>query len=163
MKISALLFIICSLSYITRVNGQDANSSKYEEFYSFASKGFNPPDSVKKSCDWHYALVEIKTDQTNRIISYKLLNRTGVGLKNYFYYLIGYRFSPKITINKHPVVFCISIDNDKTSCSLTRRQFSPSEVLGGFFANLEPLLESDPKAIILPRILIVQYLSDSIR
>jgi hypothetical protein len=102
-------------------------------------------------------------NKNNQVVSYALLNKAPETLKDSFHFLIGYQFSKKLDINKHPVVFGISMDSDKSNCILSRKQYSATEVLGRFFSDLGPVFESDPKTIFIPSIIMITYSSDSIR
>jgi hypothetical protein len=158
-----LVIIINLFLHPGNAKAQNKDSTRYGDFLTFVRRGFNPSDTVKKNCEWQYALVKVLTNENNRIVSYTLLNRASDDLKKSFSFLIGYQFSNKLLINKHPVVFCISIDSEKSSCILSRKQYSATEVLGKFFSDLEPIFESDPKTIFIPRITMISYSSDSIR
>ncbi|MDB4924731.1 hypothetical protein [Mucilaginibacter sp.] len=158
----SLVFTVI-ISLFTYYKNQPPNLFGYDSFLQYVRKGFKPSDATKKNCEWQYALVKVNTDINNKVIKYDLLNKTSEDLTKSLSFLLGYQFSKNLPINKHPIVFCISLENEKKDCMALKKQYSPSEVLGMVLSNLTPVYKSDPKAIFLPEVLMLSYSFDSIR
>lgn len=95
--------------------------SDFTPFLDFVRFKFYPPESVKRVCTWQYAIIKVKTDRNNVITSYHVENKVSSDLINSFSFLKGYAFDKNIPINKHPIVFCVSIENRRTdSCDIPK-------------------------------------------
>jgi hypothetical protein len=127
MKLILFTTLICLLSGFVKPT---ITTDDYNDFLKYAGKQFNPSDAIKNNCEWQYAVVQVNTNLNNKIVSYTILNNAHEDFKKGFGFLIGYQFPAKLPINKHPIVFCISIENQKLNCMTSRKQYSPSEVLG---------------------------------
>jgi len=161
MKGLGILIALAAL--LNSPQNSSIDSNKYSDFIQYVTKGFKPTESIKNNCDWQYALVELKVSNDNRIISYTLLNKALPDLANGFKYLIGYKFSKNLQINHRPLVFCLSIENEKKACIDSKKKYSPSEVLGIVFSDLKPAFEENPNLIFIPDIIQAEYSFDSIR
>jgi len=87
--------------------------STFDPFLDFVRVKFYPPESIKRICTWQYAIIKVKTDDNNVITSYQIENKVTTDLINSFSFLNGYKFDKNISINKRPIVFCVSIENQR--------------------------------------------------
>lgn len=158
-----LYLLVALLSLFNCFKNKAVEPTAYENFMEFVSKGFKPTETIKKNCEWQYAVVQVNTNAQNKVISYTVLNKPSNEFEKCFQYLIGYHFPGNVPINSHPVVFCLSIENEKLACSTSKMRYSPSQVLGKVFSTMELVFKSDPKAIFIPQILQLAYSFDSIR
>ncbi|QKJ31384.1 hypothetical protein HQ865_16975 [Mucilaginibacter mali] len=139
-----------------------AQLTKYYAFIHYVSRSLNPPQSVKENCEWQYAIVKVKPDRQGRIINCSILNKVSDDLKNSFGFLKGYQFPASMHINGRPVVFCVSIMNEKSACA-TQRLYTPSQSLGIVFADLRVQQMHQPQTLFLFDMVDVVYSSDAVR
>ena len=158
------VILICCLVAISPVVSIAQSHTHADRFRQFVTKNYNLPQELKYNCEWMYAIVRLKGNSSNKVVSYEVLNDALAGMKN-FDFLIGYRFPKSIAINKHPVVFYFSIDN-KEICKPKagdKIYYSPNEVVGITVMYLQRILKDDPKTIIIPGLMLESFYEQQIK
>jgi hypothetical protein len=123
--------------------------SEYKDFRHFVSSKYFIPKSVQSNCNWHYAIVKA-TIKDRKIIGYKILNETSDDIKKSFKFLTGYRFLNKNIPKNQILVFCLSIENLKTSCDIPRTiNYTPTEVLSKVMSGYAHQREIEPNSVFL--------------
>ncbi|WP_184550049.1 hypothetical protein [Mucilaginibacter sp. FT3.2] len=150
-----LVVLLCSLT----VKAQSALD--YAGFSKFVGKGYKLSEGLKFNCEWMYAVVKIEINKESKITKYKVVNRLPDTVKYDFGFLIGYKFSEKMKVNGHSLVFYFSIDNSEI-CKPKPGQkifYSPNQVVGIIYEILEQTRLEDPRTIIEPYPIIKMYMA----
>lgn len=137
-----LLILIVPISAISQ-------TPEIRNFIHFISKNTRLPDELKSKCDWMYAVVRVKTDRHNKIISYDFVNDPPQGMRN-FQFLIGYKFPEKMKINGHPLVFYYAADN-REICKPKQGDlvYNPNDVIEQFINMINLIKKDDPETIFI--------------
>ncbi|GAB2701638.1 hypothetical protein GCM10027037_28710 [Mucilaginibacter koreensis] len=120
------------------------------EVMAYVRSKYKTPESVRNDCHWNYAVVKIKTNQHNVITGYELLNDASKDMYGSFRFLLSYRFSDKLNLKQRPVVFCLTVDNQKFDCipdQATRNP--PSEVVASIMSVFEAQRRKQPNTIFI--------------
>lgn len=135
-----------------------AQSKSTTDFITFVGKEFQLPQDLKYNCEWMYAVVRVKTDVHNRIISYDFVNKIPEDMKHSFDFLHGYRFPQTMKINKHPIVFYLSVNNTEI-CKPKADDFkyTPNQVVNIIATILLKIQKDDPKTIFIPEMITKEY------
>ncbi|MES2267015.1 MAG: hypothetical protein V4520_09660 [Bacteroidota bacterium] len=133
--------------------------SKNDSFTKFVLKNYHLPDELKSNCEWMYAIVKVRTDIHNRIVNYEFVNKPPDKIKGTFNFIIGYQFSKKEVINRHPIVFYFAIDNLQgcTEKPGDKIYYAPNDAASSIWGYVTQLIKDDPKTIFLPNILFFGY------
>lgn len=136
-----LLFLILPFTY--------QQESEYKDFRHFVHSKYLIPKSVQNNCNWHYAIVKT-TIRNRKIVEYKILNETSEDMKKSFVFLAGYRFSNKNIPKNQTLVFCLTIENLKTSCDIPRTiNYTSTEVLSKVMSGYAHQREIEPNTVFL--------------
>lgn len=121
-------------------------------------KNYRLPDELKSNCEWMYAIVKVETDNRNKITKYKIVNPSN-RLEGTFDFIIGYRFSKKTRINRHPIVFYIGINNlEGCKEKLGDKVFyAPNEPASTIWSYMNMLFKEDRQTIFLSDVLFYEY------
>ncbi len=118
-------------------------------FTGFVGSKLNIPKSMLYDCSWNYAIVKATTDKNGQITSWKCLNEVPDSLNSAFKFLIGYQFDPKLNINKHPVVFYVSVANIAVCNKPAQRPYTPNEVVELIFDRFLRQVGEEPNTIFI--------------
>ena len=154
------ILILFSLFTLIHVNQQ---SNCLDDFKKYVTRNLSPPESVKSNCEWQYAIIKLKIDKNNRIGSYKFLNAASLDLKDSFKFLKNYKVSKYEDFRNRDIVFCLSIENYKNACMLSKNNFSPGEILGRVLSKYSAQQKANPNTVFLFDILEVSYSFDPIK
>ncbi len=69
MKTALLNFFL-----ITALNLFEVKSDPFQKFFHYIASNVHLQKQAENSCEWQYALVKIKCNKTNKIISHSVLN-----------------------------------------------------------------------------------------
>ncbi len=150
-----------NLFLITVLNLFQPKPDLFHDFFKYITSNVHLQKQAENSCEWQYALVKVKCNKTNKIISHSVLNAIPSDIKQQLLFLDGYQFDKKIPINQHAIIFCITFENHMTDCVL-KSLVLPTETLKVVFGELGKQISIDPKTIILYNILSVGYFNDTI-
>jgi len=130
----------------------------YEKFVKYILRNYKLPENLKYNCDWMYAVVKVETDAHNKVVKYKVLNPSN-NLGDTFDFIIGYQFSKTNGISRHPIVFCMGVNNldgctEKTGDKVF---YAPNEPASAIWSYMNGLIKSDPRTIFIPEMLIYSY------
>lgn len=156
MKIVILKFLL-----LTTLNLFQPKPGLFDGFFKYVADNIHLQKQAKNSCKWQYALVKVKCNKTNKIISHSILNPIPSEIKQQFLFLDGYQFNKKIPVNQHAIIFCVTFENHTTDCVLKNLTL-PTETLEKVFSELGKETAIDPKTIILYNILSLAYFEETI-
>ena len=143
--------ILILISNLTTVAQSNSNSAFFP-FIKYVSSNYNLSEVVRQDCHWHYAIVKVSTNNADIITRYEIINidTFGDAMADGFKFLIGYRFPAKLNIRQRPVVFCLTVNNEKFDCIPEQAtQNPPSEVLGRLLAAFNVQQKKQPNTIFL--------------
>ncbi|MDN5284357.1 MAG: hypothetical protein JWR38_631 [Mucilaginibacter sp.] len=125
------------------------SDSRYKNFIHFVSSNYKIPKPIQDNCNWHYAIVKT-TIKNKKVVDYKVLNETSTDMKESFKFLIGYQLSDSSTPKEQSLVFCLTIENRKTSCKIPKTtSYTPTEVLSTVMSTYAHQKEVEPNTIFL--------------
>jgi hypothetical protein len=154
-----LIGIVLLLLSIIPLVGQAQSAKTTDDFVKFVSKEYKLADELKSNCEWMYAIVKVRTDAHNKIIKYEFVNEPAEGVKKGFSFLIGYQFPKAMKINKHPIVFYLSIDNSESCIEKPGdiRFYAPNQVVSTITSYYFKIFREDPNTIIIPDLVMKVY------
>lgn len=122
----------------------------FKDFKKYIAFSYRIPSSVKEDCNWHYAVILIKTDKLCHIKTLSVLNEVSNDMQNSFNIIKKYKFPIDENLNEKSIVFCLSLDNHKEDCVVPNtRNYSPSEVLQSVLFYYGDQVKRNPKTIII--------------
>lgn len=150
-----MIFLLLSIT----VTAKSQSKEELHNFANFVSKKYRLPDELKYNCEWMYAIVKVKTNSGNKIVSYEFANEPPALMKKSFNVLLGYQFPKSMKINGHPIVFYLSIDNAETCKPKDGEQrfYAPNDVVTVLSGYLTNILQADPHTIIIPELIFQSF------
>lgn len=150
MRRSIVIIAAMSLMLPFIATAQLSEFSDFDALSRFVQKNFKIADTLKHGCEWNYAIVSLKTNRDGMITSYSFVNEPRKEL-SYFGFLIGHRFSKKLKIDQHPVVFYLATDNTETCVPQpTDLHYNPNEVINQLLNTMDNLKAKDPETVFVP-------------
>jgi hypothetical protein len=127
-----------------------SQSAEDKRFIKFVGKKYRLPEDLRTNCSWMYAIVRVKTNKDNKIISYDFINNLSEEMKASFGILIGYQFSQKMKINGHPIIFYLLVDNSEVCIPKKKdASYTPDQVFNFMITNFDKIQKTDPRAIVI--------------
>jgi len=143
---STIVIIFITLAFPILAKSQTRNLS---DFSQFIQKNYRFPEELKSNCEWMFAIVSVKTDHQNKIVSYDFINDPQKGIRN-LKFILGYQFPPKMKINGHSIVFYLAIDNTETCIPKSSdHTYNPNNVVSQLLNTLDSIRRKDPKTIFI--------------
>lgn len=124
---------------------------EHKSFYNYFGKHFNIPESVKKDCNWYYAMVRLEVDAANTITNVNFVNETNITdeLKQSFMFLKNYQFGKDVKINSRPVFFPVLIDQRSYNTCNDSVLLRPALVAIRLIYDFKKLHNENPNAIVI--------------
>jgi hypothetical protein len=147
-----------SLLLILTFTCKAQESPAINSFKRFVLKNYRLPDELKSNCGWMYAIVKVETDNSNKIVKYKIVNPSN-RLEGTFNFIIGYQFPKKMKINAHPIVFYMGIDN-LDGCEEKpgdKVYYAPNEPASAIWSYMNMLIKEDRQTIFISDMLFYGY------
>lgn len=144
-----IMILLLLLPFLAKA--QLSEFSDFEALSQCVQKNFKIADTLRHGCEWNYAVVKLKTDKDGMITGYSFANEPRKGLSD-LGFLIGHRFSKKLKIGRHPVVFYLATDNTETCVPKpTDLHYNPNDVIDQLLNMMDALKAKDPETIFVPR------------
>ncbi|MDB5157658.1 MAG: hypothetical protein JWR50_2365 [Mucilaginibacter sp.] len=140
------VFILALLTFPIATKAQ---SSKLDSLTTFVGEKYRFPDDSLKSWDQHWmlAIVRVKTNANNKIISYDIINKTPKGLREAFSFLIGYQFPKTAKIDRRPIVFYYTQANPYVPADNAFK--APYQLVEMMTTSLKKILKDDPNTLFI--------------
>jgi len=153
-----LNIFILTIFLLSPLIGLCQSKGNYEKFVKYVLGSYKLPENLKHNCEWMYAIVKVETDTHNKVVKYKVLNPSNK-LGNTLNFIIGYQFSKRNRINRHPIVFYMGVNNlDGCKEKAGDKVFyAPNEPASVIWSYMNGLIKEDPQTIFIPDILIYSY------
>lgn len=143
MKLS---FILTLLNFIFAFQPKPAS---FDAFRQFVANTHRVPTSLKKNCNWHYAVVKVNSDNHGKVTGYEVLNDAEEDLKKSFSFLVGYKFDKRLGVNRRPVVFILTVFSRQEDCDGPTVIISPTDAIASVFGLLNEQRKKEPRTIFL--------------
>ena len=148
MKLSLILALLnVAFAFQPKPTGFDA-------FKNFVADTQRIPVSLKKNCNWHYAVVKVNSDKNGKVNGYEVLNEAHEDLKKSFSFLVGYKFDERLAVNGRPVVFIYTVYSNQEDCEGPIVTATPTEALVDVFGLLNKQRTKEPNTIFLYDVII---------
>lgn len=132
--------------------------SDFEALSQCVQKNFKIADTLRHGCEWNYAVVKLRTDKDGTITGYSFANEPRKELSN-LGFLIGHRFSKKMKIGGHPVVFYFATDNTETCVAKpSDLHYNPNDVIDQLLNMMDVLKVKDPETVFVPHPIYVRLM-----
>lgn len=149
--IKRLAALFCILVFLQSSSRAQA-TMELRDFGKFVGKNYAIAPELKTNCEWMYAIVKVKTNTQNKITGYDFVNNPDSLLKNGFKFLLGYQFPKNLKINKRPIVFYFTIENQE-SCiekSGDLRFYAPNRVASIITSYYLKIFKENRNSIFIP-------------